>query len=111
MFEQVEELVREHADLEQQLADPAVHADQAVARRLGRRFAELSPVVGTYAAWRTAEDDLGAARELGEQDPAFREEAEVIEVRRDELAEELRRLLVPRDPDDDRDVILEVKAG
>ena len=111
MFDQVEELVREHAELEQRLADPAIHADQATARKLGRRFAELSPVVGTYNAWRAAEDDLGAARELGEQDPAFRDEAVVLEVQRDELAEELRHLLVPRDPDDDRDVILEVKAG
>ena len=111
MFDQVEELVREHAELEQRLADPAIHADQAAARKLGRRFAELSPVVGTYNAWRAAEDDLGAARELGEQDPAFRDEAVVLEVQRDELAEELRHLLVPRDPDDDRDVILEVKAG
>jgi peptide chain release factor 1 len=111
VFEQVEELVREHAELEQRLADPAIHADQATARKLGRRFAELSSVVGTYNAWRAAEDDLGAARELGEQDPAFLDEALVLEAQRDGLAEELRHLLVPRDPDDDRDVILEVKAG
>jgi peptide chain release factor 1 len=111
MFEQVEEMVSEHADLEARLADPAIHADQATARRLGRRFAELAPLVGTYNAWLAAEADLGAAVELGADDQSFRDEAVTLEARRDELAEELRHLLVPRDPDDDRDVILEIKAG
>ena len=51
MFEQIDDLVREHADLETQLADPAIHADQGAARRLGRRFAELAPLVSTYREW------------------------------------------------------------
>ena len=48
MFESVEALAAEYADLEERLADPSVHADQATARRLGRRYSELRPVVATY---------------------------------------------------------------
>jgi peptide chain release factor 1 len=111
VFEQVADLVTERADLERRLADPAVHADQSVARTLGRRYAELGPIVTTYQAWHQAGDDAGAADELAREDPAFAAEAAQLRQRQAELAEELRVLLVPRDPDDDRDVILEVKAG
>jgi peptide chain release factor 1 len=111
VFEQVDDLVAERADLERRLADPGIHADPGTARRLGRRYAELGPVVSTYEEWRRAVDDLGAARELATEDDAFAAEVDELEDRRDELAERLRLLLVPRDPDDDRDVILEVKAG
>ena len=69
------QLVAEYARLEQQLADPAVHADQAVARRLGRRYAELTPVVRTAEALRGTRGDLAAARELAAEDPGFAEEA------------------------------------
>lgn len=111
MFEHVEEMVAEHARLEEQLADPSVHADPAVARRLGRRYAELGPVVAAYRAWRSTVGDLAAAEELAREDPSFAAEAEQLAARRDALVEELTVLLVPRDPDDDRDVILEIKAG
>jgi peptide chain release factor 1 len=111
VFESVESLVAEYADLEARLADPAVHTDQSLSRKLGRRYAELRPVVSTYRAWAAAGDDLEAARELGADDPSFRAEAETIAARRDELAENLQVLLVPRDALDDSDVILEIKAG
>ncbi|MFD1830137.1 MULTISPECIES: peptide chain release factor 1 [Streptomyces] len=111
MFEAVEELIGEHADLEKQLADPAVHADQANARRLSKRYAELTPIVGTYHAWKSTGEDIAAARELAVDDPDFAAEVRELEARREELTERLRLLLVPRDPSDDKDVILEIKAG
>ncbi|GAA2399528.1 peptide chain release factor 1 [Streptomyces glaucosporus] len=111
MFEAVEELIGEHADLEKQLADPAVHADQARARRLNKRYAELTPVVGAYRAWKSTGDDIATARELAADDPDFAAEVKELEARREELTERLRLLLVPRDPSDDKDVILEIKAG
>jgi peptide chain release factor 1 len=111
MFEAVEELIGEHADLEKQLADPAVHTDQANARRLGKRYAELTPIVGTYRSWRQTGDDIDTARELALDDPDFAAEVKDLERQREELTERLRLLLVPRDPSDDKDVILEVKAG
>ncbi|RZS87112.1 peptide chain release factor 1 (bRF-1) [Motilibacter rhizosphaerae] len=104
-------LLAEHADLEQRLADPGVHADQAEARRLGRRYAELSPVVECARQLHATEDDLATARELSAEDAAFAAEVPELEARREELADRLRTLLLPRDPDDDRDAILEIKAG
>ncbi|HEX5567234.1 MAG TPA: PCRF domain-containing protein, partial [Streptomyces sp.] len=111
MFEAVEEMIGEHADLEKQLTDPAVHADQARARRLNRRYAELTPVVSTYRDWKRTGDDIGTARELAADDPDFAAEVKELETRHGELTERLRLLLVPRDPSDDKDVILEIKAG
>ncbi|WP_026004307.1 peptide chain release factor 1 [Streptomyces sp. AA1529] len=111
MFEAVEELVGEHADLERRLADPAIHADQAGARRLNKRYAELTPIVTAYGEWKRTGDDIGTARELAAEDPDFADEIKELERRREELTERLRLLLVPRDPSDDKDVILEIKAG
>ncbi|MFR9797029.1 peptide chain release factor 1 [Streptomyces sp. MS06] len=111
MFEAVEELVAEHAVLEEQLADPSVHADQAGARRLNKRYAELTPIVAAYRSWKQTGDDIGAARELAADDPDFAAEVKELEQQREELTERLRLLLVPRDPSDDKDVILEIKAG
>ena len=111
MFEAVEELIGEHADLERRLADPSVHADQAAVRRYGRRYAELTPIVRAYQQWRRTGDDIEIARELVAEDPEFAAELKSLTARRDELTDELRLLLVPRDPSDDKDVILEIKAG
>ncbi|MCQ4045371.1 peptide chain release factor 1 [Streptantibioticus rubrisoli] len=111
MFEAVEELIGEHADLEKRLADPAVHADQAEARKLNKRYAELTPIVSTYREWKQAGDDIETARELGQDDPEFAAEVKHLEHHREQLTDRLRLLLVPRDPSDDKDVILEVKAG
>jgi len=110
-FENVEDLVAEYAHLERQLADPAIHADGGAARRLGRRYSELGPIVAAYREWRQTGDDIGVATELAEQDPSFTQEVSSLSARHAELDEQLTRLLVPRDPDDDRDVILEIKAG
>ena len=111
MFEAVEELVAEHADLEKKLADPSVHSDQANARRLNKRYAELTPIVATYRSWKQTGDDIETARELAADDPDFAAEVKDLEKQREELTEKLRLLLVPRDPSDDKDVILEIKAG
>ena len=101
----------EHAELEEQLADPAVHADQARARELGRRYAELGPLVAAIREKEQLEGDLQAAREMAADDPELAREAEQMAARLPELDERIRELLVPRDPADGKDVILEVKAG
>src|SRR5437868_7678678 len=111
MFDQLEELVREHADLERRLADPAVHSDQSKARAIGKRYAELGPVVSAYQEWQRTTGDLAAARELADDDPSFRAEMPALDARRAELEDRLRLMLLPKDPNDDKDVIVEVKAG
>jgi peptide chain release factor 1 len=107
----VGELLTEYADLEKRLADPAVHADAGEARKLGRRYAELSPIVATHTAWAQLGEDIAAATELAAEDESFKAEIPELSARREELAEKLRQLLLPRDPNDAKDVIVEVKAG
>ena len=110
-FAKANELLKEYADLEKAMADPSIHADAGKARQLGRRYAQLGPVVAGYRAWKQSEDDLVAAKELAEADPEFAAEIPALESANLEAAEKLEELLLPRDPNDDRDVILEIKAG
>ncbi|MGH9117041.1 MAG: peptide chain release factor 1 [Acidimicrobiales bacterium] len=111
MFEAVESLIAEHAQLERRLADPAVHADPGLARRVNQRYGQLSAIVRTYREWQRTGDDIEAARELAGEDESFAIESDRLGVEADRLAERLRRLLVPRDPADAKDAILEIKAG
>jgi peptide chain release factor 1 len=104
-------LLDEYAELERRLADPAIHTDQVAARRVGRRFAELTPIHKTAAELDQARADLIAARELVAEDSAFAVEATALEEALPVLEEKLAELLMPRDPNDGKDVILEIKAG
>jgi peptide chain release factor 1 len=110
-FASAHEMVREYQELEQQMADPSIHEDQGKARQLGRRYAQLGPVVAGFNAWKNANDDLAAAREMAAEDPEFAAEIPAMEATAAAAAEKLEELLLPRDPNDDRDVIMEVKAG
>lgn len=111
MFEAVEGMREEHAELERRLALPETHADQRLAKQLNQRYAELSAVVSAWQEWGQLGEDAEAARELAGDDPAFAEEAEELLARREVVEERLRRLLVPRDPADGKDALLEIKSG
>lgn len=111
MFESVATLLAEHEDLQTQLSDPAVHADAARAKKINRRYAELSQIKAAYEHWQQAQDDLDAARELAKDDDSFAAEVPAMEESLQAMQEKLRRLLIPRDPDDGRDVIMEIKGG
>ncbi|MQA24681.1 MAG: peptide chain release factor 1 [Micromonosporaceae bacterium] len=104
-------LLAEHAELEQRLSDPAVHADQALAKRIGRRYAELGPIAQTARELEQVRENLAAARELAVEDATFAEEARELEASLPALEERLGELLLPRDPNDAKDVIMEIKAG
>jgi peptide chain release factor 1 len=111
VFDKLGELASEHAELERAIADPAVHANPDQARTLAKRYHELTPVVAAYREWLKLGGDEEAARELAHEDSSFAVEADQLAASRAEIADRLRKLLVPRDPNDDRDTILEVKAG
>ncbi len=106
MADPLDDWLAEHADLEQRLADPAVHVDQGVARELGRRYAEIGPIVAAAHERDTLRGDLAAARELEMADEAVETEQRLTLVEG-----RIRELLIPRDPADAKDVILEVKGG
>ncbi|WP_025088512.1 peptide chain release factor 1 [Mycobacteroides abscessus] len=107
----IDAMLAEHAELEKQLADPALHADVAAARKAGRRFAMLSPIVATHRKLATARDDLATARELSADDPSFADEVTELESSIAELETQLSDMLAPRDPHDGDDILLEVKSG
>ncbi len=107
----VDALLAEHGDLERQLSDPALHADAGAARRVGRRFAQLAPIVATYRKLEAARGDLEAAHELAADDDSFAAEVPDLEASVDALSTQLADLLAPRDPHDADDVVLEVKSG
>jgi peptide chain release factor 1 len=107
----IDALVAEHADLERQLAEPDLHTHPARARKVGRRFAQVAPIVATYRKLVAARGDLETARELAADDESFAEEVEELGSRVAELDTQLTDMLAPRDPHDGDDVVLEVKSG
>jgi peptide chain release factor 1 len=111
VFERLADLATEYAQLEHDLSDPAIHSDPDRARTVGRRYGELGPIISAYEQWRHVGDDEATARELAAEDHSFAAEAEQLAKQRGELQRRLEKLLVPTDPYDGKDVILEVKAG
>jgi peptide chain release factor 1 len=111
MFEAIDGLLAEHAELEGRLGAPETHADARLAKRLNQRYAELSSIIGTWREWQQHGADLEAARELAAEDPTWASEVDSLTKQRSDAEERLRRQLVPRDPTDDKDAILEVKSG
>ncbi|WP_311471968.1 peptide chain release factor 1 [uncultured Actinomyces sp.] len=110
-FSAIRPLLEEYAAIERDMADPAVVSDPGALRRLGRRYAELGRVVAAHRVWEAASADLADAVELADDDPDFAAELPGLRQAEAAAAERLREVLVPRDPDDARDVIIEVKAG
>jgi peptide chain release factor 1 len=117
VFERLDEIERTYGDVERQLADPEVIADQARLVELSKRLAELGEVVRAYRAWRAAREDLDTARQLQREERSAEgralldEEIASSQARLTELDAQLRRALVPKDPNDGKDVIVEVRAG
>ncbi len=111
MFEAAGHLRAEYAELESQLADPEVHADLARARKIGRRYAELAPLIRALDEHARLIEDLAAARELAADDEGFATEAKELEERLGTATQRLTKLLAPRDPNDSADALIEIKSG
>ena len=103
----VADLERSYEELQTRMADPAVYNDHREAADLGRRLKGLEQPYKLAQEWESARDDLAAARE----DADLRELLPELEERTGRLQEELRLALVPTDPADSKDVILEVRQG
>ena len=107
----IDALLAEHAELERQLSDPELHSNAANARKVGRRFAQLAPIVATKRKLESVRGDLETARELAADDASFVDEVAELESRAAELDTQLTDMLAPRDPHDADDIVLEVKSG
>ena len=114
MLEKLKALALRQEDLETQLGEPAVYGDAEKLRSINRELKEIGPVVETYKAYQKAEQDRAAAEELL-HDPDFKdlaqEELEQAKETLERLREELKILLLPKDPNDARNVIMEVRSG
>ena len=114
MLDKLNEIEQRLAQVEQQLSDPAVYSDQPRLRDLSRQQKELTPVVEAYRAYRDAEQRMADAAELL-ADPELKalaqEELQQAKEDKERLQEELKLLLLPRDPNDDKNVVLEIRGG
>jgi peptide chain release factor 1 len=116
MTDRLGELTARHDELTELMARPETATDPSLLARYGRELARLDPIVSALRERDAAGRALAAARaHLDDTDPEVRalarEEIDLLEARESELDAELRRLLVPRDTNDERDVILEIRAG
>ena len=114
MIDKLEQLKSEFEMLERMLGDPDLLANQERYREAMQRYAELKNIVDVYNRYLEVEHALAGARELlGDQDLAemAREEVETLEQQAATLAQDLERLLVPKDPFDDKNVIVEIRAA
>ena len=114
MLDKLNALVLRWEDLEAQLSDPAVYRDTEKLRNVNRELKELGPVVETYQAYRQAQQSRAEAEELL-HDPEFRtlaqEELAAAKAKQEQLEQDLKRLLLPKDPNDGRNVIMELRGG
>ena len=116
MFERLDDLVREYESVLSQLSDPVVIADQRRLREVSRRQHELEPIVGAYRSYQTAEADLEVAHALsvgaeGDDRDIVSNEIAEAEKRLAEIEDELKLLLLPKDPNDGRNVIVEIRGA
>jgi peptide chain release factor 1 len=117
VLERLDDIVRRHSELRTEQADPAVAVDPVRSRELAKKVAELDPIVQTYRRFRAASSELDGAREVlaeaedEELQALATAEVSALEERVAQLEEELKVLLLPTDPNDRRNVILEVRAG
>ncbi len=114
--QKLQDAAERHAEIAGLLAQPEVIADQRRFRALSQEYAQLEPVVGQFLSYRQTLDELRAAREMAEDaDPELRamarEEVEALERRLSAQEQVLQRLLLPKDPNDERNVFLEIRAG
>src|SRR5437870_13539221 len=114
MLERLAGLEEEYQQVADQMNDPAVLTDQRALRDTGRRLKELEPIIAAYQAYKVAQDDMAAAREMlteatGTERDEMRAEIDDAEATIARLDDELKVLLLPRDPNDEKNVIVEIR--
>ena len=106
MFEKLEKLKNQYEELQARMARPEVYSDAAAFAACDREARELAPIVEAYRAYQTACDDMDAALELGDE-----EEYRAAKAEREAREGEIRLLLLPKDPNDGKNVIMEIRGG
>jgi peptide chain release factor 1 len=117
LFEKLDQIESRYDEITQEISSPEVHADSARYQKLAKTHSELGEIVAKYREWKEIEKGLTGARELlaetgdAEMKQMAYEEERVLNERREIVERELRFLLVPKDPNDEKNVIVEIRAG
>ncbi len=116
MLDKLNSVEKRYTELSTALADPVVQGDAAEYRRQAKALSEIEPLVEKYREYRAVQDELAQAQELAKSPDAemralAQEELQALESRRETIERDLRILLVPKDPNDEKNVLLEIRAG
>jgi peptide chain release factor 1 len=117
MFEKLDQIEQRYEEMTGQLASTEVMNDSARFQRLAKQHAEFTDIVTRYREWRQIEKDLRGARQLAVEadDPEMKqlahEELKQLETRKEAVEQQLKILLLPKDPNDEKNVMLEIRAG
>jgi peptide chain release factor 1 len=116
MFDRLEQIETRYEDLGSQLADPAIISDQQKYQKAAKQHRDLEPLVDKFRQYRQVVNGIADAKAmLAESDPDIRamaqEELNELEAREPGLEEELKLLLLPKDPNDEKNVVVEIRAG
>jgi peptide chain release factor 1 len=117
LFEKLKQIESRYDEMTQELSSPDVHADSGRYQKLARQHSELGGIVAKYREWKEIEKGLEGARQLLAEadDPEMKQmahdEERALEARRETAERELKVLLLPKDPNDEKNVILEIRAG
>jgi peptide chain release factor 1 len=117
LFEKLNQIESRYDEMTRELSSPEVHADSARYQKLARTHSDLGEIVAKYREWKEIEKGLQDAKQLlAESDDAemkqmAHEEERALEARREIVEREVKSLLIPKDPNDEKNVILEIRAG
>jgi len=117
LFEKLDHIESKYEELTKEISSPEVHNDSARYQKLARTHAEMAEMVAKYREWKEIEKGLqGAKQLLAETDDAemkqmAHDEEHTLEARRETVERELKLLLIPKDPNDEKNVIVEIRAG
>lgn len=116
MIDKLEAIVHRYHNVEEQLTDPEILGDMSRYKKINKEYKSLKEVVEQYAAYKLVLDNLESSKEmLQEEDKEMRdmakEEIGILQVSKTEIEEKLKTLLIPKDPEDERDIIFEIRAG
>jgi peptide chain release factor 1 len=116
MIDQLEAIYHRFKDLEEKLADPEIIADQSRFTTVNKEYGKLRPVAQTYLMYRELTDNLAGAEALRrDPDPEMREMAQLeydkLREEKEVLDERVKIMLIPKDPEDERDIIMEIRSG
>ena len=116
MLDKLEEIYSRYLNLEEQMSDPEVISDMKKYKKISQSYKELKEIVEAYKEYKSTLEGIEAAQEmLKEDDPEMqemaKEEFQTLKARKEELDEEIKYLLIPKDPEDSKDVIIEIRSG